>query len=165
MELIISLPHAVRDALPTKVTPLLPPSPLASSAMSAAPAQPRGPGQSPPSPVMAARGISRRRGHHHFTAAAEVSCLPAGCRVDASASRPLDSASTFYTHRGPVISCPLRLSSRLPLVRWLFVALPVVVQLRLASPFVAQPPHASILDPPSLIAPAGCPVAYIHTAN
>jgi hypothetical protein len=36
-----------------------------------------------------------------------------------------------------------RLSSRLPLIRWLVVASPVVACLRLASPFVPQPPHAS----------------------
>jgi hypothetical protein len=30
-----------------------------------------------------------------FTAAAVVSCLPAGCCVDASASCPLDSASAY----------------------------------------------------------------------
>ena len=42
------------------------------------------------------------------------------------------------------------LSSRLPLVRRLVVASPVVACLRLASHFVGQPPHASILDPSSL---------------
>jgi hypothetical protein len=43
--------------------------------------------------------------------------------------------------------------------------LPVVVCLRLVSPFVAQPPHASILDPPSLFSTAGCRVANIRTAS
>ena len=47
------------------------------------------------------------------------------------------------------------LSSRLPLVRRLVVASPVVACLRLASHFVGQPPHASILDPSSLFTPAG----------
>ncbi len=58
-----------------------------------------------------------------------------------------------------------RLSSRLSLVRRLVVALPVVACLRLASPFVAQPPHASILDPSSLFVPAGCRVASLRTAS
>ena len=58
-----------------------------------------------------------------------------------------------------------RLSSRLSLVRRLVVASPVVACLRLASPFVVQPPHASILDPSSLFAPAGCCVASLCTAS
>ena len=58
-----------------------------------------------------------------------------------------------------------RLSSRLSLVRRLVVASPVVVCLRLASPFVAQLPHASILDPSSLFAPAGCRVASLRNAS
>ena len=39
--------------------------------------------------------------------------------------------------------------------------------LRLASPFVMQPPHASILDPSSLFAPAGCRAAFasLYTAS
>ena len=48
------------------------------------------------------------------------------------------------------------LSYGLPLVHRLDVAPPVVVCLRLASPFVVQPPHASIAD---------CHVAYIRTAS
>ena len=58
-----------------------------------------------------------------------------------------------------------RLSSRLSLVCRLFAASPVVTFVRLASPFVAQPPHASILDPSSLFAPAGCRVASLRTAS
>ncbi len=58
-----------------------------------------------------------------------------------------------------------RLSSRLPLVRQLVVALPVVPCLRLASPFVTQPPHTSILNPSSLFASAGCCVASLCTAS
>jgi hypothetical protein len=46
-----------------------------------------------------------------FAAAAEVSPLPVGCRVDASASHRLDSASASkratLAYRGPVASCPL----------------------------------------------------------
>ena len=58
-----------------------------------------------------------------------------------------------------------RLSSRLSLVHRLVVASPVVACLRLASPFVAQLPHASILDPSSLFAPAGCHVASLRNAS
>ena len=57
------------------------------------------------------------------------------------------------------------LSSRLPLVRRLVVASPVVACLRLASHFLGQPPHASILDPSSLFTPAGCCVASLRTAS
>jgi hypothetical protein len=58
------------------------------------------------------------------------------------------------------------LSSRLPLVCWLVVALPVVACLCLASHFVGQkPPHASILDPSSLFTPAGCRVTSLRTAS
>jgi hypothetical protein len=56
-----------------------------------------------------------------------------------------------------------RLSSRLPLVCRLVVASPVVMCLRLASPLVGQPSHASILNPSSLFAPAGCCVASLRT--
>jgi hypothetical protein len=49
-----------------------------------------------------------------------------------------------------------RLSSRMTLVCRLVVAMSVIVRLRHASNFVDQPHHASILDPPSLFAPAGC---------
>ena len=58
-----------------------------------------------------------------------------------------------------------RLSSHLPLVCWLVVALPIVACLCLASPFIAQPLHASILDPSSLFPPAGCCVASLHIAS
>jgi hypothetical protein len=58
-----------------------------------------------------------------------------------------------------------RLSSRMTLVCRLVVAMSVIVRLRHASNFVDQPHHASILDPPSLFAPAGCSVAYNRTAS
>jgi hypothetical protein len=49
-----------------------------------------------------------------------------------------------------------RISSRLPLFAgWLSRRL-LSRRLRLALPFVAQPPLASILDPPSSLVPAGC---------
>ena len=57
------------------------------------------------------------------------------------------------------------LSSHLPLVCRLVVALPVVVCLCLASPFVAQLPYMSILGPSSLFAPAGCCVASLRTTS
>jgi hypothetical protein len=57
------------------------------------------------------------------------------------------------------------LSPRLPLIRRLVVALPVVACLRLPSHFVGQPPHTSILDPSSLFTPAGCRVASLRTAS
>ena len=48
-----------------------------------------------------------------YAAATVVSHLPAGCCVDASASRPLDFASTSQratlAYRGPTASCPLEL--------------------------------------------------------
>ena len=58
-----------------------------------------------------------------------------------------------------------RISSRLPLFAgWLSRRL-LSRLLRLASPFVAQPPLASILDPPSSLVPAGCCVASCRTAS
>jgi len=39
------------------------------------------------------------------------------------------------------------------------------MRLCLVSPFVEHPPHASILDPPSSFAPAGCSVTCICTAS
>ena len=57
------------------------------------------------------------------------------------------------------------LSSRLPLVCGLVVALPVVPCLHLGSPFVAQPPHASILDPITSFMPAGCHVTSLCTTS
>ena len=53
----------------------------------------------------------------------------------------------------------------MPFVCRLVVASPVVACLRLASHFVGQPPHASILDPSSLFMPAGCRVASLRTAS
>ena len=56
-----------------------------------------------------------------------------------------------------------RLSSHLPLVCRLVVASPVVMCLHLASPLVGQLSHASILNPSSLFAPAGCCTASLRT--
>ena len=73
--------------------------------------QPRGPGQSPPSSMIAATAFPVAIAIAvavAFTAAAEVSHSPAGCCIDASTSRPLDLASASQNaHRGPVASCPL----------------------------------------------------------
>ena len=89
-----------------------------------------------------------------------VSRLLAGCRVDASASRPLDSASAATSaYQCPAASCPLAHFFPLASVCWLVIVSPLVARLHLASPFVAQPPLASILDPPSSLVPAGCCVA------
>jgi hypothetical protein len=57
------------------------------------------------------------------------------------------------------------LSSHLLLVCQLVVASPVVACLGLASHFVGQPPHPSILDPFSLFTPAGCCVTSLRTAS
>jgi hypothetical protein len=46
-----------------------------------------------------------------FATATVVSCSMAGCRIDASASHPLDSASaskrSTSAYQGPIASCPL----------------------------------------------------------
>ena len=122
--------------------------------------QPQGPGQSPPN--------TRDGGAWHFLSPSPLPLLlPAGCRADASTSRPLDSASASHFSMPIEAPSPLVhwcLSTRLPLVHRLVVTSPVVVCLRLVSPFVAQPPHASIFDPPSLFSTAGCHVANIRTA-
>ena len=95
-----------------------------------------------------------------------VSRLLAGCRVDASASRPLDSASAATSaYQRPAASCPLAHFFPLASVCWLVIVSPLVARLHLASPFVAQPPLASILDPPSSLVPAGCCVASCRTAS
>jgi hypothetical protein len=74
--------------------------------------------------------------------------LPAGCRVDASTSRPLDSASgSTSAYQRPATSCPLVHFFPMPLFDgWLSRRL-LVCRLPLALPFVAQPPLASILGP------------------
>ena len=82
------------------------------------------------------------------------------CRVNTSACRPLDSASATQCQPWP-FDAPShlvrwRLSSCLPLICRLVVVPHAVTCLCLTSPFVAQPRHASILDPPSLFVPAGC---------
>ncbi len=72
----------------------------------------------------------------------------------------------------PLNAQPQTIEAPLPLVRWclsscslplvcqLVVASPVVACLCLTSPFVMQLPHASILNPPSWFAPAGCCIAF-----
>ncbi len=99
-----------------------------------------------------------------FATATVVSCSTAGCCIDASASHPLDSASARPIE-APLPLVHWCLSSCLPLIRRLVVALPVVACLRLASHFVGQPPHTSILDPSSLFTPAGCRVTSLRTAS
>ena len=154
MELIISPPPAARDALPTMVTPLLPPS--ASSAMSAAAAS------ATRTRAVAAKFRDSSARHFPSPSPSPTQKSLVCWMVVASMPPPLvfsTLSQLLNAHRGSVASCPWRLSSRSPLVCRLAVALPVVMCLRLVSPFVAQPPHASFLDPPSLFLSAGCCVA------
>jgi len=66
-----------------------------------------------------------------FATAMVVSRLPAGCCVDASASRPLDSASVATSaYQRPAASCPLANFFPFASVCWLVIA----------SPLVAPPP-------------------------
>ena len=118
-------------------------------------------------PVMVARGISRchRHCHHRCFCRRRRSLLFA--RWLSRRCLHLSSSRLCLRFSMP-IEAPLplvlwRLSSHLPLVRRLIVTSPVVVRLRLVSPFVVQPPHGSILDPPSLFLPAGCRVTNICT--
>jgi hypothetical protein len=56
-----------------------------------------------------------------------VSCLPAGCRVDASASRPLDSASaTTSAYQRPAAYCLMAHFFPFASVCWLVIASPLV---------------------------------------
>ena len=93
-----------------------------------------------------------------------VCSLSRACCVDASTCCPLDSASASQHATSSPLVC-WRLSSHLHLVCRLVVASHIVACLHLASPFVAQPPLASILDPPSLFASAGCCIAPLRTAS
>ena len=83
------------------------------------------------------------------------------CHVNTSACRPLDSASASQRQPRPV-DAPSHL------VRWrlfscrLVVVPQAVTCLCLMSPFVAQPRHASILDPPCLFVPAGYRTSSHH---
>jgi hypothetical protein len=62
----------------------------------------------------------------YFVIAMVVSRLPS-CRADASASRPLDSASaTPSAYQRPAVSCPLAHFFLLAYVCWLFITLPLV---------------------------------------
>jgi len=66
-----------------------------------------------------------------FVIAIVVFCLPASCRVDASASHPLDSASTTISaYQRPAASCPLAHFFPSAYVCWLVIT----------SPLVAPPP-------------------------
>jgi len=96
-----------------------------------------------------------------FAIAMVVSRLPAGCRVDASASRPFDSASAAtYDYQRPTASCPLAHYFPFATVFWLVIA----------SPIVAHPPPciafrhtaASHVHPrPSLFVRAGWLLRHI----
>ena len=78
---------------------------------------------------------------------------------------PLPLNAQPWHIKAPLPLVRWHLSSCLPLVCRLVVALPVVACLHLASPFIKQLPHASILDPSSLFVPAGCCVASLHIAS
>jgi hypothetical protein len=125
--------------------------------------QPRGPGQSPPSSVIAAHGISRRHCHcrrrcfrRRHRSLSFAGWLLRRC-LHLSSSQLCLCFSTPINAPSPLVLW--HLSSCLPLVHRLVVASSVIVCLHLVPPFVEQPRHASILDPPSLFAPAGCSVS------
>ena len=90
-----------------------------------------------------------------------LSTLPPPERIIIESMTNKHHTTTFFFSSPRPIEAPSPLvhwclSSHLPLVCRLVVASPVVACLRLASHFVGQPPHASILDPSSLFTPAGC---------
>ena len=97
-----------------------------------------------------------------FATTIVVSRLLAGCRVNASASRSLDSASALST--------PRRLLSA---DAFLPVCLCLLAGYSVASccaafalhRLITQPPLTSILNPPSLFVPAGCCVTCCRTAS
>ena len=140
-------------------TPLLPPS--ASSAMSAAAAS-----------AARTRAVAAKfhdSGARHFPSPSPSPSpllLPPPQKslvhwlVDASMPPPLVLSTLPLLLKTPIEApSPLVLwclSSCMPLVRRLVVASSVIMRLRLKSPFIEQPRHASILDPPSSFAPAGC---------
>ena len=146
-------------------TPLLPPSAL--SAMSAAAAS--------AARTRAVAAKSRDSGTRQFllpSSSPLPSILPPLRKslfirlVVASMPPPLVLSTLpplLNAHQDPVASCPLAplfpFASHSPAGCHIVC----VVCLCLASPFVAQPPHASIINPPCLFAPAGCRVAYIRT--
>ncbi len=97
-----------------------------------------------------------------------VSRLPAGCRVDSSASRPLYSASTATSaYQRPAASCPLAHFFPFASFCWLVIVSPLVAP---PSPCIAfRRTAASHVHPqPPLFvcaAPAGCCVPSCHTAS
>ena len=96
-----------------------------------------------------------------------VSHLLADCRVNASISRPLDSASTATSaYQGPAASCPLAHFFPFASVCWLVIASPLVA---LPPPCIAFRRTAASRvhpqPPPSLFTWAGCCVASCRTAS
>ena len=100
-----------------------------------------------------------------FASIMVISCLPSSCRVDASASCPLDSASAVTSaYQCPTASCLLVPLFPLASVCWLVVM----------SPLFAPPPpciscHCAAAShvhpqPLSLFMPAGCCVESYRTA-
>ena len=101
-----------------------------------------------------------------FVIAMVVSRLPAGCRVDASASCPLNSASAVTSaYQRPAASCPLAHFFPFAYVCWLVITSPHVAPPPPCIAFCCTAAFTSILDPPSSLVPAGCCVASCHTAS
>jgi hypothetical protein len=97
-----------------------------------------------------------------FATAMVVSRLPAGCRVNAYTSHPLDSASaTTSAYQCPPPLVRWRISSRLPLFPGWLLHFLWSHRLCLALPFVPQLPLASIFDPPSSFVHAGWLLRHI----
>ena len=95
-----------------------------------------------------------------------VSRLPAGCRVDASASCLLNSASAVTSaYQRPAASCPLAHFFPFAYVCWLVITSPLVAPPPPCIAFCCTAAFASILDPPSSLVPAGCCVASCHIAS
>jgi hypothetical protein len=124
--------------------------------------QPRGPGRSPPSPLSSPLLLLLPPPRSSLVQRLVVALMPPPLILSTlppplnAQPRPIEAPSHL------VHWC---LSSRLPLVCQLVVASPVVACLGLASHFVGQPPHPSILDPFSLFTPAGCCVTSLRTAS
>jgi hypothetical protein len=115
-----------------------------------------------------------------------VSRLPAGCRADASASRPLDSASTVTTaYQCPAASCLLVHFFPFASVCWLVITSPLVALppscIAFCRTCLSHPsstpllrprwlvvvshlvtPHPPLDVPPAHVLPIAAPLPYIH---
>ena len=87
-----------------------------------------------------------------FVIAMVVSRLPAGCRVDASASCPLNSASAVTSaYQRPAASCPLAHFFPFAYVCWLVITSPHVAPPPPCIAFCCTAAFTSILDPPLFV--------------